>query len=158
MQSRRIYVASSWRNTYQPEIVSQLRADGHWVYDFRNPEYGLKDGFRWSHLDEGWKDWTPEGYRASLLHHPVAALGFNTDLRAMKWADTCVLVMPCGRSAHLEAGWCAGAGKHTIIHIPEACEPELMNMLADDITVNMSELRLALQGIRPAVPAPEATV
>ena len=33
----RIYVASSWRNKYFPEVVDALRAAGHQVYDFRNP-------------------------------------------------------------------------------------------------------------------------
>ena len=32
-----IYVASSWRNAYQPEVVARLRSEGHSVYDFRNP-------------------------------------------------------------------------------------------------------------------------
>lgn len=31
-----IYVASSWRNTYYPEVVQALRDAGHEVYDFRN--------------------------------------------------------------------------------------------------------------------------
>lgn len=34
---RKIYVASSWRNSIQAEIVAALRAEGHEVYDFRNP-------------------------------------------------------------------------------------------------------------------------
>lgn len=32
-----IYVASSWRNPYYPEVVNRLKAEGHDVYDFRNP-------------------------------------------------------------------------------------------------------------------------
>ena len=34
---RKIYVASSWRNEYYPEVVAKLREAGHEVYDFRNP-------------------------------------------------------------------------------------------------------------------------
>lgn len=33
MRGRRIYVASSWRNTYQPGVVAALREAGHEVYD-----------------------------------------------------------------------------------------------------------------------------
>jgi hypothetical protein len=33
----KIYVASSWRNAEQPEIVGLLRDLGHEVYDFKNP-------------------------------------------------------------------------------------------------------------------------
>lgn len=36
----KIYVASSWRNQYQPEVVATLRAVGHEVYDFKNPRPG----------------------------------------------------------------------------------------------------------------------
>lgn len=43
---RRIYVASSWRNPIQPEVVRHLREAGHEVYDFRNPAPG-QEGFSW---------------------------------------------------------------------------------------------------------------
>jgi hypothetical protein len=32
----KIYLASSWRNTYQPDVLAQLREQFE-VYDFRNP-------------------------------------------------------------------------------------------------------------------------
>ena len=51
----------------------------------------------------------------------------------MKWADCCVLVLPCGRSAHTEAGWFAGRGLKTIVYIPEKQEPELMYKLFDAV-------------------------
>lgn len=34
---RRIYVASSWRNPTQPDVVATLRAAGHEVHNLRNP-------------------------------------------------------------------------------------------------------------------------
>ena len=37
---RKIYVASSWRNEYYPEVVEKLREAGHEMYDFRNPPSG----------------------------------------------------------------------------------------------------------------------
>lgn len=134
----RIYVASSWRNNFQPEVVETLRAGGHSVYDFKNPPHG-QGGFSWSDMDEAWKDWSPAQYRDQLLNSPVAAHGFLTDKRAMEWADTCVLVMPCGRSAHLELGWMAGAGKRSIILLSDG-EPELMNLIATDICLSLSEV------------------
>lgn len=42
----KIYVASSWRNPYQPTVVEKLRECGHEVYDFRNPP--KRKGFAWS--------------------------------------------------------------------------------------------------------------
>ena len=102
----RIYVASSWRNKYYPEVVRRLREAGHEVYDFRNPPHG-GNGFRWTDIDPNAPDWT-FGQYAEGLHHPLAERQFKADLDALEWADTCVLVLPCGRSAHTEAGWLAG--------------------------------------------------
>lgn len=113
----RIYVASSWRNPYQPEVVTALRKAGHEVYDFRNPKDN-PGGFHWADVDENWQEWQPEEYIRNLTH-PVAEKGFKADLDAMLWADTCVLVLPCGRSAHTEAGWFAGKGLKTIVYMPK---------------------------------------
>ena len=123
----RIYVASSWRNQYFPEVVEALRAAGHDVYDFRNPPHGGA-GFHWTDIDENAPNWTFKQY-AEGLSHPLAEKQFAADLKALEWADTCVLVLPCGRSAHTEAGWMAGAGKKVVVYIPEMVEPELMYKL-----------------------------
>lgn len=135
----RIYVASSWRNVDQPVIVDELRLAGHEVYDFRNPPNGVK-GFAWKELDGGWQDWTAEQYRRILTTHPVAALGYMNDFRGMEWADTCVLALPCGRSAHLEAGWFAGRGKRLIILTRDGEEPELMALMANSICISILEV------------------
>lgn len=125
----RIYLASSWRNPHQPDLVEQFRAAGHEVYDFRNPAPG-NSGFSWSEIDPDWQRWNTEQY-LKALDHPVAERGFGFDLGGMEWATHFVLVMPCGRSAHLEAGWAMGAGKPTaILFRGELAEPELMYKLA----------------------------
>ena len=77
----KVYVASSWRNPYQPAVVAQLRAAGHEVYDFRNPEEN-PGGFHWADVDPRWQEWSPREY-IGHLSHPVAEKGFGADLRAM---------------------------------------------------------------------------
>lgn len=139
----RIYVASSWRNPRQPGVVEALRAAGHAVYDFRAPPNGVP-GFQWSEVDPDWQAWSAADYRRLLTTHPTAALGFQNDLRGMQWADTCVLLLPCGRSAHLEAGWFCGAGKRCLILTQDGEEPELMALLATDICVSVDEVLAAL--------------
>ena len=134
----RIYVASSWRNQYYPEVVQRLREAGHEVYDFRNPPHGGA-GFHWTDVDPDAPNWTYAQY-AEGLHHPLAERQFQADIDALSWADTCVLVLPCGRSAHTEAGWMAGAGKRVIAYIPEMVEPELMYKLFDDVAGSLEEL------------------
>lgn len=126
----KIYVASSWRNTYQSAVVNELRNAGHEVYDFRHPY--AERGFQWSDVDKNWQNWNFTQYHKGLKHDEAES-GFKRDFDAMKWADVCVLVLPCGRSAHMEAGWMKGAGKTTFIYIPEMQEPELMYKLSDEI-------------------------
>ena len=134
----RIYVASSWRTQYYPEVVQRLREAGHEVYDFRNPPHGGA-GFHWTDVDPDAPNWTYAQY-AEGLHHPLAERQFQADIDALSWADTCVLVLPCGRSAHTEAGWMAGAGKRVVAYLPEMVEPELMYKLFDDVAGSLEEL------------------
>ena len=134
----RIYVASSWRNAFYPEVVEKLRAAGHEVYDFRNPPHG-KGGFHWSDVDPDYMSWDVAQYAAGL-RDPKSEEQFSNDLAAMEWADTCVIVLPCGRSAHTEAGWFAGRGCRTIAYIPEMQEAELMYKLFDLVSGSLEEV------------------
>jgi hypothetical protein len=142
----KLYAASSWRNIRQPEVVTRLRADGHEVYDFRHPEPG-NNGFHWSDIDPDWQQWTPEQYREALVHD-IAIEGFGRDWGGMQWADAGVLVMPCGRSAHIEAGYFVGAGKPLFILLDkEPAEPELMYKMATAILLDLDGLALALYAV-----------
>lgn len=127
----KIYVASSWRNPYYADIIEFLRSNNHLVYDFRNPD-GSPSGFQWSNISPKWQEWTTKQF-GEALNHPEAELAFKNDFDAMQWADVCLLVLPCGRSAHSEAGWMKGAGKKVYVYSPETQEPELMYKLYDGI-------------------------
>lgn len=142
----KIYVASSWRNKYQQRVVELLRSMGHEVYDFMNPPHG-NGGFAWSDVDKGWPTWTTEQYREAL-EHEISIKGFNSDFDGMKWADCCVMVLPCGRSANTEAGWMKGSGKTTYVYSPEKQEPELMYKLYDGIISSEEELYDTLKIIK----------
>ena len=139
------YVASSWRNGEQPAVVRLVRDMGHEVYDFRNPPGA--SGFSWSDIDPGWEFWSVERYRDVLLHSAVARDGYERDMEGMLAADACVVVMPCGRSAHLEAGWFCGRGKPCVFWFPLGVrvEAELMVYMALDaggrVLVGYDELK-----------------
>ena len=122
-----LYVASSWRNRYQPKVVSRLRRENHTVYDFRHP-VSEEDGFSWDSVDASWSKWSVSQYRKAV-RHDLACIGFKRDFDALNWCDACVLVLPSGVSAHLEAGWCKGAGKAVVVYAPEFREAELMYKL-----------------------------
>lgn len=144
----KIYVASSWRNPTQQSVVAALRDAGHEVYDFRNPKPG-NSGFGWRQLGLGdAKEWTPAILRQALQHH-VAQQGFEFDMGALRACDACVLVLPCGRSAHLELGWATGAGKRTLVLTAETLdEPELMYLMCDGICLSVDEVIASLAAPR----------
>ncbi|MHB9144687.1 MAG: hypothetical protein ACYC5Y_05050 [Symbiobacteriia bacterium] len=132
----KIYVASSWRNAEQPLVVAALREAGHEVYDFRHPAPG-NDGFHWSDIDPDWQSWDGKRF-AAALDHPIAVAGFGRDKQALDWCNACVLVLPSGRSAHLEAGYAIGQRKPTAILLAETQEPELMYKLAGAHLLNIT--------------------
>ncbi len=144
----KIYVASSWRNENQPQVVQRLRDEGHDVYDFRNPKEHIHErdeGFHWSDIDPEWKNWTPEQF-VGALDHPLAEAGFKSDMHGLTTAEALVLVMPCGRSAHLEMGYAAGAGIPTIILMADG-EPELMYKMATAFAIDLDGVVESLKGI-----------
>ena len=149
----KLYVASSWRNPVYPKVIDNLRMAGHECYDFRNPPSGT--GFGWSQIDPNYKDWSLDQYTNALIH-PVGQAGFHSDFDAMKWAEQFVLVLPSGRSAHVEAGWAAGAGKKVHVYIPKelpgSWEPELMYLCFTTICGNLDGLNYALHKHRPKAP------
>ncbi len=139
----RVYVASSWRNTMQQAVVHLCRSMGHEVYDFREPTPG-NHGFSWHEIDptipRGPADLVlPPDQIRTMLGHPAAERGFDLDMGALRWCDACVLVLPCGRSAHLEAGWAVGARKMTVGLLTEG-EPDLMWKMLDRLIVSPDEL------------------
>jgi hypothetical protein len=127
----KVYVASSWRNEWFETVLQYLQAHGHQVWNWRQPPTG-GNGFRWQ--DTGIPEaadykhgdkLSADAWRA-LLATPVAAAGFASDLAGMNWCDVGVLLHPCGRSSHLEAGWIAGRGKTVHVLAMDDVEPDLM--------------------------------
>jgi len=139
-----VYVASSWRNPIHPEIVETLRAVGIPCYDFKRDE-----GAQF-----GWHEVMPDTYvpgsetmavgdYLAAIAHPRAIAGYDSDFAAMERADAFVLVLPCGRSAHLELGWAVGAGKRTAILLDRSqptMVPELMYKMVDHISPDVTDL------------------
>lgn len=134
----KVYVASSWRNEYQPDVVAALTGAGHDVYDFRHPAPG-NEGFHWTSVQPAPSPWTGEMLREALIH-PIAVEGFNADMDALRGCDACVLVLPCGRSAHMELGWAVGAKKFTVALMLGPDEPELMYRMLDQVCTTIEEV------------------
>lgn len=76
----------------------------------------------------------------TLLNAPAARRGFARDMAAIRTTDTLVLVLPCGRSAHLELGLAVGLGKKTVVLLDDPCQPELMYRAVDYVAADMHQL------------------
>ena len=145
--TRKVYVASSWRNRpLQQEVVRHLRAAGFEVYDFTDPTND-KGAFSWSDLGEGDgnrpEDWPPEKC-IEFLNHPRAEEGFRQDFDAMQRSQACVLVLPAGRSANLEAGWFIGKGRPVVV-LKDAGTPDLMYKMASAVVARIEQIVPALR-------------
>src|SRR6266508_2922314 len=127
-----IYLASSWKNSYYGSIVDCF---DQWSI----PCYNFKDdaGFHWSEVKSDYKitDLKFNDYMM-MLEHPRAEEGFERDFDNLKSADGLVLILPCGRSAHLELGYMIGVGKPTAIYFKHepVIQPELMYKMVGLLT------------------------
>ena len=154
----RIYVSSSWKNELQPKIVALLREHGHKVYDFRHPN-GRNDRNVWEEITESLNlsiayqqgIILPDNYDRMLSDQRVRDR-FDDHFKAMNDADTCVLLLPCGRSSHVEAGYMAGAGKRVFVYDTGThVTPELMYLTFDGYFHDKKALLEALAEDIPGV-------
>lgn len=134
-----IYVASSWRNESLDEIFDCLTQRAIPYYDFRDSD----SAFHWSAVMPGYRESgvTSQILISSLRQSEECKRGFGRDMLHLERAPAVLLVLPCGRSAHLELGWAVGQGKPTCIYFPpayrEQIEPELMYKMVDFVTDNI---------------------
>jgi hypothetical protein len=106
---RNVYLIGSLRNENIPRIGGRLRSLGHDVFDDwhgAGPE-----------ADDHWRDYErqrghnlPDALRGHAARHI-----FAFDKSHLDRCDTGILVLPAGRSGHLELGYMAGQGKETAI-------------------------------------------
>lgn len=83
-------------------------------------------------------------YRTAL-QRPSAKNTFNFDRKHIEESDTFLMVLPCGKSAHLELGYAAGLGKDTLIYMPEQPDRwDVMYGFAGGIVYDDHELLAAL--------------
>lgn len=128
---------------------------GHEVYDFRNPAEG-DNGFGWAQIGhsngEGAGARVNAGELVKLLEHKRAHHSFHLDMGGLIDCEACVMLAPCGNSAHLEAGWARGNGKPLIVFVPAAVsiQPELMYLMADHLVASVPELLELLEATKAA--------
>ena len=134
-----IYLIGSLRNPEIPVIGNYLRSLGLEVFD---------DWFAAGPIaDDSWQEYeTGRGhsYKEALKGYAAKHV-FEFDLHHLHRADIGVLVMPAGKSGHLELGYLRGQGKPVYILFDK--EPERydqMYQFAEEVFFNKEELGRAL--------------
>ena len=135
-----IYLIGSLRNTRAVLLGHRLRCAGVEVFDdwhAAGPE-----------ADDKWREYEQRRGRTykEALHGEAARHVFEFDWDHLVKADGAVLVLPCGKSGHLELGWILGRGKPGFILMEG--EPErwdVMYQFATEVCVTEDELMTALK-------------
>jgi|SRR5262245_12766921 len=142
----RLYVASSWKNEDYYQVLSHLISVGHTVWDWREPPNG-DPGFSWKQSNPDWKpgDKVTTAELRALLDTEAAKRGFANDMRGMIEADTGILLLPCGRSAHVEAGLMRGWSKPVYVLRQYPDEPDLLYRAFTAICGSVEELLTHLE-------------
>ncbi|AEG60036.1 hypothetical protein [Desulforamulus ruminis] len=137
----KIYVVSSWKNVSMVRsLTDYLRRNGHEVDDFTDDSRG-RYVFHWSEVGD-----IQELDAINFLKDRRAQRAFEEDKKWIDWADAVILVLPAGRSAHLEAGYAKGKGKLLVIlgEFPKG-EFDVMYGFADLLTRDHEEVKRFLK-------------
>lgn len=116
-----------------------LREAGYEVYDFKDPTDKNGPIFHWEDVDVNYRNWTVKDYQEELYDGESLG-GYARTYGAMLDSNVCVLLLPCGRSAHTEAGFLKGIGRKVYVVMEELEEPEVMYTLFDGVCDGPEEL------------------
>ena len=115
MESKRIYIASSWKNQQAVlELAETLELHGFEVDAFCRAT-DQRYAFHWSEFMDD-KIELLKYDAVSFINDPKVQRAFAEDKKWLDWSDTVIMLMPCGRSSHLEAGYAKGQGKRLFIY------------------------------------------
>ncbi|KKM77499.1 hypothetical protein LCGC14_1369480 [marine sediment metagenome] len=111
----KIYIASSWKNQKAViELAEYLERHGLEVDAFCRTN-DKRYAFHWSELVDNEEDLA--NYNAiDMMSDPRTQRAFKEDMKWLDWAECVIMLMPCGRSSHLEAGYAKGQGKLLYIY------------------------------------------
>lgn len=130
-----IYLIGSLRNPEVPKVASKLRDHGFEVFDdwyAAGPE-----------ADDKWKEYEVSRGRtyAEALAGLAAQHVFSFDLFHLDRSKAAILLLPAGRSGHLELGYAIGRGKAGYILLTEDNDRfDVMYKFATRVTTDLGEI------------------
>lgn len=129
-----IYLIGSLRNPEVPKVASKLRSAGLEVFDdwySAGPE-----------ADDKWRDYEKARGRSYLeaLSGLAATHVFEFDRTHLERASAVVLVLPAGKSGHLELGYSLGRGKAGYILLDNPERWDVMYKFATMVTDKLEDI------------------
>lgn len=126
---RKVYVVSSWRNPDFDDFVkaiADIRDNDtgkalYEVYNFKTRGVSYHHNKKESGEDF-WK----------VLDNEEARGIFRRDMKYLRNADIVILLLPSGKSAHLELGFACGLGKDAYVVLNGVFEPEITYLMAGE--------------------------
>jgi len=131
----KIYLIGSLRDKLIPGIAKELREKtGHEVFD---------DWFApGPRADDHWKEYEEargRNYGQALKGYAATHI-FSFDKHHLDTAEIGVLILPSGKSCHLELGYLVGQGKRTYVLMDKPDRWDVMYQFATGIVFDMEEL------------------
>jgi len=138
----KIYLIGSLRSPKVPVIATKLREAGHEVFDdwyAAGPE-----------ADDYWMKYEKErghNYRQGLEGYAAHHV-FEFDKHHLDTNDLAVLILPAGKSGHLELGYMIGTGKPGYILFDDEMPDrwDVMYLFAAGVFFNIEELLKEIEG------------
>ena len=137
----KIYLIGSLKNEKIPDIAGILREKGFEVFDeWYSPGPDADDYWKEYEKGRGWS------YTQALNHSLAAKNIFDFDKKHIDSSDVGILVLPCGKSGHLELGYMIGQGKLGYILLEDDPERwDIMYKFAAGVFTSLEDLLARLQ-------------
>ncbi|MBA7598384.1 hypothetical protein ES703_05399 [subsurface metagenome] len=111
----RIYIASSWKQQKRVLMLAERLEQESFEVDAFCRSTDKRYSFHWSELVDN-EDELANYDAIEFLSDARTQRAFKEDKKWLDWADTVIMLTPCGRSSHLEAGYAVGQGKKLYIY------------------------------------------
>lgn len=137
MTKRKLYLIGSLRNPEIPALGNKLR---ELLPDVEVFEDWYSAGER---ADDHWKEYEQGRGRTyeEALEGYAARHVFEFDKHHLDTCDAAILVLPAGKSGHLELGYVAGRGKWTAILLDADYDRwDVMYAFADKVTRDLDDI------------------
>ena len=141
---KKIYLIGSLKNGEVRTVANQLRSIGFEVFDdwqAAHPE-----------ADDNWRDYEKgrgRTYKEALVGHAAKHV-YEFDKRHLDDSDIAILLLPAGKSGHLELGYFIGQGKPGYIFLDNPERWDVMYQFAHCIVNTFDELEEELLKIKEA--------